>query len=153
MYYTHLAFAFLAALLSIEFLSVNTPILFLLIVLFFSVFPDIDYSKSKIGQKNKLLSRTINFFFGHRGFFHSVWIPLIFFIIFYNFNLEIGVAALLGYASHLFLDSLTRTGINPLFPLIDKKFRWFIKTNSLMEKMLFFVIFFTDIYLTLNYIL
>ena len=49
MYYTHLAFGLLVSLISINLFNIKNEILFILIVLLFSIFPDIDESKSKIG--------------------------------------------------------------------------------------------------------
>ena len=152
MYYTHLAFGLLTALLCLSFFEIHYKVLFILIILLFSILPDIDEKKSKIGKKNKLLSGIINFIFGHRGLIHSIYIPLILFIIFYNLNKEIGSAILLGYFSHLFMDALTKTGIRPLYPIINKKINWFFKTNSFLEKILFLAIVFMDLYLILNYI-
>ena len=120
--------------------------------MFFSIFPDIDERKSKIGRKNKTLSTMINFIFGHRGFFHSIYIPLILYFIFYYINNEIGIAILAGYFSHLFMDGLTKNGIRPLYPLINKKINGFIKTNSILEKILFFIIIFLILYFLLMYL-
>jgi inner membrane protein len=152
MYYTHLAFGLLFALLGLSIFNIKYPVLFVLVILLFSIFPDIDEKKSKIGKKNKLISGIINFIFGHRGLIHSIYIPLILFIIFYNLNKEIGSAILLGYFSHLFMDALTKQGINPLYPIINKRINGFFKTNSFLEKILFLIIFFVDLYLLLNYI-
>lgn len=147
MYYTHFAFGLLVSLASIKFFSINNNLLFVLIVLLFSIFPDIDEKRSKIGKKYKLTSAIINFIFGHRGFFHSIYIPLILYLLFYNLNNEIGIAILLGYASHLFADGLTKNGITPLYPLINKRIKGIIKTNSISEKILFLIISFSILYL------
>ncbi|MCH8003535.1 MAG: metal-dependent hydrolase [Nanoarchaeota archaeon] len=152
MYYTHLAFGFLVSLLSIEFFNIQNKLIFILIVVFFSIFPDIDERKSKIGRKNKTLSTIINFIFGHRGFFHSIYIPLIFYFIFYYINNEIGIAILVGYFSHLFMDAITKNGIRPLYPIINKKINGPIKTNSILEKILFLVIIFLISYFLLIYL-
>ena len=115
MYYTHLAFGFLVSLISINIFNINNKLLFILITALFSIFPDIDERSSKIGKKYKLASRIINFLFGHRGFFHSIYIPLILYFILYNIINEIGIAVLVGYFSHLLMDALTKNGIRPLF--------------------------------------
>lgn len=152
MYYTHLAFGFLVSLILFDFFDIKNKTLFILIALFFSIFPDIDDKKSKIGRKNKLISGIINFIFGHRGLLHTIYIPLALLFIFYNINKEIGIAALSGYLSHLFLDALTKAGIMPLYPLVSKRINGFFKTGRLFEKILFLAIFFAGLYLTLKYI-
>ncbi len=152
MYYTHLAFGLLVSLLLLDFLNIENKFVFIVIVLFFSIFPDIDETKSKIGRETKVISRIINFFFGHRGFFHSIYIPLILFTVFYNFNTEIGIAILAGYFSHLFADGITKQGIRPLNPLINKRINGFLKTNSLLEKMIFLMIILVDLSILITYI-
>ena len=152
MYYTHFAFGLLVGLLSLDFFNIKNKILFMLIVLFFSVFPDIDERRSKIGKKTKLVSGIINFIFGHRGLVHTIYIPLILFFIFYNMNKEMGIAVLAGYFSHLFLDALTKIGITPLYPIINKRIDGFVKTNSLLEKIFFLVVIFLDLRILLTYI-
>lgn len=149
MYYTHLAFGFLVSLISITFFNINNKLLFILISVLFSIFPDIDERKSKIGKKYKFASRTINFLFGHRGFFHSIYIPLILYAVFYSTNAEIGIAILAGYFSHLLMDAMTKHGIRPLYPPINRKINGFIKTNSLSEKILFLIIILSILYLLL----
>ncbi|MDP7244474.1 MAG: metal-dependent hydrolase [Flavobacteriales bacterium] len=152
MYYTHLAFGLLVALLALDFFNIQNKLLFVLIVVFFSIFPDIDDTKSKIGKKNRQISRIINILFGHRGFFHSIYVPLILYYIFYYVNKEIGAAVLVGYFSHLFMDALTRKGIKPFYPLINKRINGFFKTNSLLEKIFFLAVILLDLYILLTYI-
>ena len=152
MYYTHLAFGLLVSLISINIFNIKNEILFILIILFFSIFPDIDYTKSRIGKENKLLSKIINIIFGHRGLFHTIYIPLILFFIFYNINNELGIAILLGYFSHLFMDAINKKGIRLFYPLINKKINGFFKTGSFVEKILFFILIFVDLYIILIHI-
>ena len=152
MYYTHLAFGLLVSLLLLDFLNIENKFVFIVIVLFFSIFPDIDETKSKIGRKNKIISRIINFIFGHRGFFHSIYIPLALFGILYNINYEAAIAILAGYFSHLFADGTTKQGIRPLNPLINKRINGFLKTNSLFEKMIFLMIILVDLSILITYI-
>ena len=148
---THLAFGFLAGLLLIRYLEIKNQILFIAVLLFFSVFPDIDELNSRISEKFKPLAVIIHFIFGHRGFFHSIYIPIIFSTAFFALNLKyLGVAALFGYLSHLFLDSLTLGGIRLLYPLKKKLFS-FIKTGSLVENMLFLAFLAADIYLLVTF--
>lgn len=151
MYYTHLAFGLLLSLIYIEFFNPGIQAIFLFVVLFFSLFPDIDESKSKIGRENKILSKTINFFFGHRGIFHTVWIPVLLFLILILFDVKIiiGIAVLIGYLSHLFLDAMTRHGIRPFYPIYNQNISGFIKTNSIFEKIFFLIVIALNLYLVL----
>jgi len=152
MYYTHLAFGLLVSLLSIEIFNIENKSMFILITVFFSIFPDIDERKSKIGRKTRIISTIINFIFGHRGFFHSIYIPLILYFIFYYINNEIGIAILAGYFSHLFMDAMTKNGIRPLYPLVNKRINGFFITNSILEKILFLVIISIIVLILLTYV-
>ena len=149
MYYTHLAFGFLVSLIVLNFINIENTILFILVTIFFSIFPDIDETRSKIGRKYNLISKIINFFFGHRGFIHTIYIPLILFFIFSFINNEISIAILIGYFSHLFLDAITKAGIRPLYPIINKRINGPFKTNSIIEKIIFISIISVNLYLIL----
>lgn len=153
MYYTHLAFGFLVSLISISIFNINNKLLFILVAALFSIFPDIDERKSKIGKKYKLISGIINFLFGHRGFFHSIYIPLVLYSIFYYIYAEAGIAILVGYFSHLLMDAITKQGIRPLYPIINRKINGFIKTNSLSEKILFLIIILLILYFLYSFFL
>ena len=153
MYYTHLAFGLLSSLIFLHFFEIKYSLLFVLIVLFFSIFPDIDEPKSKIGRKNKFFSSIIGFIFGHRGFLHTIYIPIILSLIFYSISKEIGIGIFIGYFSHLLMDSLTMHGIKPFFPIINKRFYGFIRVNSIFEKLFFLAISVLNICLILRYIL
>ena len=150
MYYTHLAFGFLVSLIALNFINIENTILFILITIFFSIFPDIDETRSKIGRKYNLTSKIINFFFGHRGFIHTIYIPLILFFIFSFINYDVSVAILIGYFSHLFLDAITKAGIRPLYPIYNKKINGPFKTNSFTEKIIFVLIVLSSLYLVLG---
>jgi inner membrane protein len=152
MFYTHLAFGILVSLISINIFNIDNKIIFILVAILFSIFPDIDQRQSKIGKKYKCTSIIVNFLFGHRGLFHSIYIPLALYFVFYYINNEVGIAILVGYFSHLFMDSITKHGIKPLYPLINKKINGAIKTNSILEKILFLIITLLVFYLLLKYI-
>lgn len=152
MHYTHIAFGLLLSLLYIKIFIVENKLLFVFIVLLFSLLPDIDETRSKISRKNKLVSKAINFIFGHRGFFHTIYIPVLLFLILALLNIKviIGIAVLVGYMSHLFLDALTPAGIRPFYPLYNKRINGFIKTNSISEKIFFVIVAVLNIYLVLE---
>lgn len=148
MYYTHIAFGLLLSLLYMEYFPVENKTVFILIAILFSIFPDIDYPKSKIGRKQKTISFLLKFLFGHRGMIHSIWIPVLLFsvLLLFNINIIVGIAVLIGYLSHLFLDMLTNEGIRPFYPLYGRRIRGFIRTNSLFEIIIFLAIVSLDFY-------
>ena len=153
MFKTHLAFGLLIALFSLKFFKPANTVIFVLIAIFFSILPDIDKRNSKIGKRFKFLSYPIELLLGHRGLFHTIYIPILAFLLFFLFNNAVyGIGAFVGYFSHLDLDSLTISGIKPFYPLINKKIKGFIKTNSNLEFVLFLIISMLDLYVILKYI-
>jgi inner membrane protein len=139
MFKTHMAFAFLLGLLFVSFLQIRNQILFMIIILMGASMPDIDLYKSKAGEKIKPISFIINLIFKHRGFFHSIYPPIIIYLFFVAFNQSVlGLAIMVGYISHLALDSLTLLGIQPLWPL-KKGLRGFLKTGTKVDYVLFVI--------------
>lgn len=131
--HTHMVFGFLAALLLLPMLSPAHPILFVALVTFASLFPDVDHEGSKI---NKIfpVTRWAARFFTHRGFFHSVFPALILYGGFWYVGLhEIGLALAIGYLTHLFSDSITKMGVNLLHPVTTFRIQGFIETGGMME--------------------
>ena len=150
MFKTHLAFSLFVGLVLIKMLDIENQILFLIFLLFFGIFPDIDEKSSKISRKTKILSIPINFLFKHRGFFHTVYIPLILSVLFFSLDEGIlGIAILAGYLSHLFLDSLTKSGVR-IFKPLKLRFYSFFKTGKYFDNFLFLLLVIVDIYLIIN---
>lgn len=101
-----------------------------------SLIADIDNPKSTIGHLFPILSKLINKLFGHRKLFHDIAIicPLGIFLIFKYAALN---GIIIGYWSHLLLDSMTIQGIPCLlnkknFHLLPPKLRF--KSNSITAK-------------------
>lgn len=135
---THLAFGVLAGLVFMPFYHHNL-VLYFALVLFGALLPDIDHDGSKINQivpVTKWLGRL----FKHRGFFHSVFPPLIIFGALYFFTSWsfVGVALAVGYVSHLFSDGLTKMGVNFLHPVANLHLGGFIETGTVWEHVFFF---------------
>lgn len=99
--------------------------------------PDIDHPNSTMGRRLWFLSRPINKIFGHRGFTHTILGLIlstlgIFLLSFLVPPAQTYISELitmfaigygLGYANHLFLDSLNPTGTPLFFPFTSKSFR------------------------------
>lgn len=138
LFHTHLAFAFLVGVFFLPYLAPANPILFIAIVLFAGILPDIDHSGSKIGKRVKI----IGWLFEHRGFFHSAlgiaFFTLLFYLIFNT--LTYATAFLLGYASHILIDSITDSGVMFLHPFSRKRLRGFLRSGAFYEHAIFLVI-------------
>ncbi|MBS3156198.1 metal-dependent hydrolase [Candidatus Woesearchaeota archaeon] len=136
---THLVFSLLIGLLTYNYFKLNY-IIFILIILFTGILPDIDHPKSKLGRKLKILSYPINFIFGHRGLFHSLFIALsssfLIWIIFGDYYIPFFI----GFLSHLIADGITKQGIDFTYPFNFFKVTGMIKTGSFIEKVIFLLL-------------
>lgn len=131
LFYTHLAFALLIGLYFMP-----SQILFILLG---SIIPDIDNTHSWINRK-LYITRIFSFLFKHRGFCHSLWFGLGLFILLSYILPNYSGAILLGYCSHLLIDSITIQGINFLNPIAIFHVRGFIETGKGGEKLILVLI-------------
>lgn len=110
---THFALAVFSFLLFLN--VVNDKILFGFVLFIATILPDIDSRFSFVGRRK--IARVLQFFTKHRGVIHSfsflILITLILLLIFP----KISFAFFLGYSLHLLLDSFTKDGITPFYPL------------------------------------
>ena len=142
---THLAFCLLICLLIYNYFSLD--ILFIPAALFAAGFPDIDNPGSKYGKKLGIISKLINLIFRHRGIFHSLFFGVIISLILFFIEDIYGIGFFLGFLSHLIGDSLTKQGINFLYPFGGLKLKGFIQTGGFAEIMLFYVFLISDVFL------
>jgi len=143
MFKTHVVAGIFAALFFINAFSLKYPLFFFFIVFLSALLPDIDIPNSKIGQKIKPISWFLNFMFGHRKIFHSIFFSFLFFVLLILlFDNYIGAAFFLGYSVHLIVDGLTVRGIKPFYPLSSFKLKGPLKTGGTVEYLIFFLIIF-----------
>ena len=135
---THLLFGLLFGILFIKFFSniLNSPIekmLFCLFLLFGIFFPDIDLD---------------SFIFKHRGFLHSIFLPVIIFGLAFVFPIAASVffGFSIGYFSHLASDMLTINGIYPFYP-IKYNISGPVRTGSYFENIILGLIVFAILFL------
>lgn len=138
LFYTHLALSFLIGIIINKVMSIAHPINYFIFILIGTMIPDLDHPKSKLSNKLKPFSKGIGLFFGHRGLMHTIYFSLLIPGIIYLFlNKESGLATFIGYISHLFLDCLTKKGINLLQPFSKLSLSGFIKTGGILEQIIF----------------
>ena len=134
---THLAFGLFLGIITLNYLE-TSPLIFLTTVGIASLFPDIDHPKSKISNRIPIIPTLLSFFVKHRGIFHSLLLAIIIpYIIAFFFGTAYGIAAFIGYISHLLMDSLTEEGINYLHPFAKLRLSGFIQTGSSGELVIF----------------
>jgi len=133
---THMAIGLLVALLVAPLFASDQKTLFVGLVVFASLLPDIDHSGSKINRILPLTKYAAKFF-RHRGFFHSIFPPIIILGGAYYYNyLFIGQALAIGYLSHLLSDSFTKLGVNYLYPISQFRVMGFIEVGTIWESLL-----------------
>lgn len=145
---THLLFGLVLAFACMKFFSL--PYSFLLFVLFGSLFPDLDHPGSLISGLNfvfkdvsKIVKRTI----GHRTYLHTIESGFLFSLLFapvfgyFGFSAAFsGIGFFVGFAGHLFLDSLTKSGVPLTFKGVNKHKRYglhLFRTGSVEENWFF----------------
>ena len=132
---THISFAFLISLFIYPYFTFY-PIFSIIIICLTSTIPDLDHPNSKISKQNPLRFIT-KLILKHRGLLHSLFTPLFLYLMLLLINTELASLIFIGYTSHLFMDSFTKMGIKPLYPLFNFKIKGNIRTASFMERYLF----------------
>ena len=116
--------------------------LFVIILAFTALLPDIDNPRSKVGRKVKLFSKVFNFLFGHRTLTHSIFFMGVISLIIWKLFDGYYIPFVIGYGSHLVLDSVTKQGVNFIYPIKQFRISGFIKTGGLFERVFFWLLVF-----------
>src|SRR3989344_9126219 len=151
MFKTHLLFAFLISLLTFKYFDLN-PLIFIGILVFSGILPDIDHGKSYIGRKLFIFSWIINLVFGHRKLIHSILFATIIALLIRTFFGLYWIPFYLGYLSHLLLDGLTKQGVYIFYPS-DFRIKGFVKTNGIIEKVFLLILAGVNVFYLFYYIL
>lgn len=123
--------------------TVNEQVLFFGSLALGALIPDVDHTGSMIGRKIPLLDNLVSAMFGHRKFTHSLLFLVLTYLLFlktsWPHSLELGI--LIGIASHMLLDALTKNGIQFLWPFhIRVGIPFGIRTGGAIEKGFFAVL-------------
>jgi len=133
MYRTHLLAGAFLALLFLPF--VVHKWLFVPVVLFCSLLPDIDSMHSYLGRR--WFFRPLQWAVKHRDVFHSLTLCIIIALVFAFYIPVLALPFFLGYAGHLFADALTNEGIRAFWPLKEIS-SWRITTGGKSERIFFY---------------
>jgi inner membrane protein len=110
--------------------------------------PDIDSSSAYINKKIKPLDKISNFLTKHRGALHSITLCIIFTIVSLLVLQKFALPFFLGYSLHILADSFTVAGVRAFWPS-NINIRGFIRTGSLAERILFYLVIIADAVLLL----
>lgn len=144
-FFTHLSFSLLLGLILIKFMNLTVPtIIFLGIICVAGFLPDIDNATSFIGRKAK----PISLFLSHRQFFHSILCAIVISLVLFNLVgvADYAFAFLIGYGSHLFLDSFNKGGIALFWPS-QIHLKGPFKCRGIFDMILFIVFTVADLFL------
>lgn len=139
---THLAFAVLIILLFIS--HVNNSWVFILMVLIGTILPDLDTRFSSWGRH--LIFRPLQFFVKHRGIIHSLTTAIITSVLLAMFWPVVSLGFFVGYSVHIILDSFTREGVQPFWPLKARSYG-FISSGGRIEDSIFVFLIIVDVFL------
>lgn len=129
---THLALGAMAILFLLP--IINNKLIFVFVVLFVTLLPDIDIATSYLGRKK--IFRPLQWFVSHRGVIHSLTLCVIVSFLLAYFIPVLALPFFLGYSLHLFGDSLTSEGIRPFWPL-KKEVHGAIRVGGKVEETIF----------------
>ena len=137
---THLAFAVILMILFFE--HVQNKFVFIGMVVVATIIPDLDCGFSSYGKH--LIFRPLQFFVKHRGIVHSFTTAIVLSIVLSVFYPIASFGFFVGYSVHLIVDSFTKKGIQPFWPLKIRS-SGFIASGGKVEESLFFSLIFIDI--------
>lgn len=144
---THLMITGFFVLLIFPFVS--HKIVFITLAMLATYIPDIDLEHSKLGKKK--IFRPLQIFVKHRGVFHSFTFLFAITFLFLVFIPIISLGFFVGYASHLFADSFTLSGISPFWPFY-RRVQGKVKTGSALESSIFLIFLLANLVLVSKYI-
>ncbi|WP_076414932.1 metal-dependent hydrolase [Shewanella sp. UCD-KL12] len=147
----HLIVTGAIAVVTVKFGNFDSSIwLQVLMIIMGSLLPDLDHPGSTIGKRVLFISIPLSAFFGHRQITHSLW-PFVGVLLLFGadglMSNEIVLCIAIGYASHLFADILTDSGI-PFFWPLQYRFKSLIpaKTGGVFEYVLAYGLFLSSFY-------
>ncbi|MBT4539420.1 metal-dependent hydrolase [Candidatus Woesearchaeota archaeon] len=134
LFHTHVLLGIVFFLVFGKLLGGGSSVVFFLLVLLGSIFPDIDERRSKMNRYSGFIGLIIAFFFKHRGIFHSlIFAGVVSLILGYFWQANYAYGFLLGYVAHLVGDGITRMGIKPFYPFSKFKVRGPLKVGGFVE--------------------
>ncbi len=134
LYPTHALLGILFFLFLQDHFSGGSVIVFFLIVLLFSLFPDVDEQHSLVNRMFGPIGTVIATFSKHRGIFHSVFLYVaLFFLSSFFWSNYYGWAILIGYAAHLLGDVLTPMGVTLFYPVSKFRIRGMVRAGGVAE--------------------
>lgn len=139
---THLAIGLAVAIYFSNF--VTNPLIFIPVVLFVSLLPDVDSGLSRLGKKP--IFRPLQWTTNHRGILHSYTFAIVVSFLIALFYPVLALPFFVGYSFHLIADSFTLQGIKAFWPL---KFvsKGPVKTGGKVDKSMFYLFVLIDVVL------
>jgi len=115
---------------------IRNKFIFMIVILFASVLPDVDTAFSTIGKRK--IFRPIQWVTKHRGLTHTYTLCLFITLIFILFSPILALPFFTGYSFHLYMDAYTVRGIKPFWPL-KKTWTGNITTGGKVDSTIFYI--------------
>lgn len=147
---THLVFGILVFFILNLVLEIPNKILFFILILLGAIIVDVDIKNSKAGRHWFL--RPFQFFTKHRGMVHSLVFGIFVSLLVAWISRWAGFGFFAGYFSHLFLDSLTKSGVAIFWPLSKKRFSFGIRSGGLFEEVVFILVLLGNFWFVLGFL-
>lgn len=132
---THVMFAIFMILIFVS--HVSNKFIFIVMVLVATIVPDLDSGFSSWGRH--FIFRPLQFFVKHRGIIHSFTTAVVLSVILAFWFPAASFGFFIGYCVHIFIDSFTREGVQPFWPMHWKS-NGPLYSGGRFEEVLFFVL-------------
>jgi inner membrane protein len=127
-------------------MHVNNKLIFVGMVLFATILPDLDSGFSTIGRK--WYSKPLQLFVKHRGIIHSLTTAVVLSVLLAIFIPVTSLGFFIGYSVHIIADSFTKEGVQPFWPFKAKS-KGFVRTGGKLEDSIFLTMIFINLILFL----
>jgi membrane-bound metal-dependent hydrolase YbcI (DUF457 family) len=144
---THVVVSLFFGLLAFNYLE---SLIFIIGLLFGTIILDLDVRGSFVGRF--FIFRPVQWIFGHRKLFHSLFFVFIFTGVLALVDLNLATGFIFGAFLHLILDSFTKRGTKVFYPFSRFRFRGFLRTGGLIEEIIFVCFLLLDVLLVILWI-
>jgi inner membrane protein len=103
-----------------------------------ALLPDIDHPNASLRQRMGVAGHVAFFWLPHRGITHTlIALAMVSAVTLYFLPPQVAFAFISGYASHLLADSLTRSGVPLVWPLLNYRYGFrMMSTGGLFEQII-----------------
>lgn len=137
----------------IDFTKTGFSFLLMLVIIYSglllgSLLPDVDSATSILGRYVPFIESI----FGHRTYFHTLWVVGVLTLLSYNVNYLFIWSVSFGYLSHLIQDSFSILGINWFYPLPKRPHFGLYRVGSVSESIFYYAMLILNVGLIVQWV-